>query len=313
MPNGATSTQPDALPEREIVRRARLLRLHVLRPVRTHLAGAYSSAFHGPGMAFDELRHYQPGDDVRHIDWHASARFGRPFVKRFVEERELRVLVALDVSASMDFGSGSVTKRRTACEALAALSMSAAHWGERVGGLFFGGNSVLALQPRRGERQALRIIREALSARPAGACTDPREALRMLGNLRGHAVVFLLSDMQFDPPLWSADVRRLLGRAAQRHEVVAITVSDPAERAPGSGVILQCRGAESGRPARLDLYGRQGELLRKHAAERAARITSSLSELGIEQLQLRTGEDCILPLRRLFRSREARRQRGLGS
>ena len=111
MPNGATSTQPDALPEREIVRRARLLRLHVLRPVRTHLAGAYSSAFHGPGMAFDELRHYQPGDDVRHIDWHASARFGRPFVKRFVEERELRVRVALDVSASMDFGSGSVTKR----------------------------------------------------------------------------------------------------------------------------------------------------------------------------------------------------------
>jgi len=290
---------------REFCRKARRLRIDVLRPVRTHLAGAYQSAFHGPGMAFEELRHYEPGDDVRHIAWHVLARFGVPFVKRFVEERELRLLLVMDVSGSMDFGSGPRTKRDAALEAAATLALSAARGGDRVGAMLFGAGGVQTVRPARGERHALRVLRAALALRSDDAQTDVRPALRALGNLRSHSIAVLLSDVQFEPPLWDDGVRRLLAREAQRHELVAVTVRDPAERTRAPEVILECRDAESGRAARLDLHGASGRRLRDELDERARRTEAVLKSLGIGRVALDAGEDVILPLREFFRRRQA--------
>ena len=303
----------------DLCRKVRSLRLRALRPVRTHLAGAYASVFRGPGIAFEELRHYEPGNDVRAIDWHVTARFGRPFVKRFVEERELCVLIVMDVSASMDFGSGPRTKREAACEAVAALALTAALRGDRVGGVFFGGKAVLTVKPRRGERHALRVLREALYRRGSLPATDVREPLRMLSNVRGrghgraHGTVFLLSDMLFDPPLWDPEVKGMLCRVARLHDLVAISVRDPGELRPGSGAVVECSDAESGQRTLLDLSKDRENAVRTAAAGHVCRIGSVLAAVGASRIRLDPQGDCILLLQRFFRGQNARQGRIKGT
>ncbi len=257
---------PDESPELELYRRVRRLALRTIRPVRTHLAGAYAAACHGRGLAFRELRHYEPGDEVRRIDWRTLARFGVPFVKEFAGERDLRMLLVVDVSASMDFRTAHRTKRWTATEAAAALVLSAADRGDRVGGLVFPGTGrdVTPIRPARGMRHALRVLRQALGERSGAGATDVRGPLRALERLRRGAVVFLLSDMLFDPPLWDREVQRLLARVAGRHEVVAAVVRDEAACASGRvwsgarGEIFECRDPETGCTVRLAAGDRGG-------------------------------------------------------
>ena len=304
---------PDENPERELYRRVRRLALRTMRPVRTHLAGAYAAACHGRGLAFRELRHYEPGDEVRRIDWRTLARFGVPFVKEFVEERDLRVLLVMDVSASMDFRAAHGTKRWTATEAAAALALSAADRGDRVGGLVFPGTGrdVTLIRPARGMRHALRVLRQALGERAGAGATDVRGPLRALERLRRGAVVFLLSDMLFEPPLWDREVQRLLARVAGRHEVVAAVVRDEAECASGRmwsgacGEIIECRDPETGRTVRL-AAGDRGLLAA--LADRDRRIAECIRRAGVARVSLSTALDPVPALRRHFRSVELARR-----
>jgi len=295
-------------PELELYRKVRRLRLKALRPVRTHLTGAYASAFHGPGMAFEELRHYEPGDDVRHIDWHVLARFGEAFVRRYIEERQLRLMLVVDVSASMQFASGARTKREAALETAAVLALSAAAGGDKVGAVLLGAGRVRTVPPQSGERHALRVLRDAVGARPERVRTDVRGALRLLANLRPHGIVFLISDMQFDPPLWDEEVRRMLAREARRHELVAVSVLDPAENDPARGVILEGVDPESGAANRTDLYGTRSRETAQRLASERRRTQEVLAALGVETVSVDTDGDPVLALRRLFRRREGRRR-----
>ena len=206
----------------DVFARVRRLRLHVLRRVRTALAGAYRSAVGGSGLEFLELTPYEPGDDVRRIDWPASAGRARPYVRRYAEERQVNVVIAMDVSASMDVRAAGRTPREAACTLAAAVGLAAAGSGDRVGAFLFGGDAVRAIPCRSGERHVLSIVSRALCA-PAGAgTTDIRPVLSRIRALRGHAVILLLSDFLHRPSLREAPVCRRLAACARKHDLRAV-------------------------------------------------------------------------------------------
>jgi uncharacterized protein (DUF58 family) len=305
----------DAGRNRELYRRARRLALRTLRAVRTHLAGAYGSVFHGPGLAFSGLRRYEPGDEVRRIDWRALARFRTPYVREFVEERELRVFLLVDVSRSMDLGTAGRTKRMAAEETAAALALAAAARGDRAGALALGApaGSVRLREPGRGLRWAMRLTRDILAAPARPGPTDLRPALRLLEGVRP-AIVFLISDMLFDPPLWTEDVARALARAGARHELAAVAVSDPAEQwdaplwAAAGRTIVASRDPESGRRVELG-----AERMAPALKARARRIDEALTRAGAGRVYLSTTDDPVLALRRYFRAVERRRSSRAGT
>lgn len=232
----------------ELLVQVRRLTIRSRRAVEEVFAGAYRSAFRGKGLEFAEVREYVPGDDVRSIDWNVTARHGRPFVKRFDEERELTVVIALDLSGSLRFGSGARTKRATAAEAGALLSLAASRNRDRVGLLLFTDRVELYLPPSKSRARALRVVRELLAFEPRRSGTDLAGALAFLGRvLRRRAVVFLISDWlaeSFEHPL------KLLSR---RHEIVTVEVADPLESAIPSRGMIRARDLETGRTSLVDL------------------------------------------------------------
>ena len=232
----------------ELLAQVRRLTIRSRRAVEDVFAGAYRSAFRGRGLEFSEVREYVPGDDVRAIDWNVTARAGRPFVKRFEEERELTVVIALDLSASLRFGTRARTKRETAAEAGALLALAASRNRDRVGLLLFTDGVELYLPPSKSRSRALRVARELLAYEPLGTGTDVGSALAFLGRvLRRRAVVFVLSDWIASP------FDRELALLARRHEVVVLEVTDPLERElPASGLVL-VRDLESGSSRIVDL------------------------------------------------------------
>lgn len=208
----------------EILRQVRRLQLRARRAVNSLVAGEYHSAFKGSGLNFDEVREYIPGDDVRRIDWNVTARTGRPFLKRFVEERELTILLAVDLSASLAFGSTATTKRTIVAEIAALLAFAALQNGDRVGFLGFTSRIEAYRPPRRGSRHIVRCLRDILAAETHYPGTDLPEALREIHRIqRRRAVVFLLSDFQDDCS--DSDLRRV----AARHDLVAVRIVDPRE------------------------------------------------------------------------------------
>jgi len=211
-------------------------------------AGSYRSAFRGKGLEFSEVREYVAGDDVRSIDWNVTARHGRPFVKRFDEERELTVVLALDLSGSLRFGSRAKTKRDTAAEAGALVALAASRNRDRVGLLLFTDKIELYLPPSKSRARSLRIVRDLVAFEPRGTGTDLAGALAFLGRvLRRRAVIFLLSDWfgeSFERPL------NLLGR---RHELVAVEVEDPLEASLPDGGLIYARDLETGATRMTDL------------------------------------------------------------
>ena len=233
-----------------VYRRVRALRLRVVRQVRTLLAGTYRSAFRGPGVEFLAFAPYEPGDDVRRIDWLVSARRPRPYVRRHAEERELKVLLALDVSASMDVGRPGQTARELGCTLATAVGLSAAWNGDVTGALIFGAGAIKLAPFRRGERHVLGIVSQMLSAAPGGAHTDLRPALTRVRGLRGHVVVLLLSDFLCRPALWDGDAQVLLSACARKHEVLAVRLHGPCPDSCGARGFLRGIDAESGRPVR---------------------------------------------------------------
>lgn len=239
---------------KSLLARVRRIEITAQRLVNEQLSGRYHSVFKGRGMSFDEVRPYAPGDEVRLIDWNVSARTGDVFVKHFVEERELTVVILADASASMDFGLSRAeyrrletvegvedTKRELAAQIAAAIALSAQMNNDQVGLLTFGAGVQKFIPPRKGRQHALRIIREVLAMEASGSPTDLGGALSYLGRvLKRRAAIFVVSD--FETP----DFERELRVTARRHDVHALTVRDPAEERLPTGGVIPLQDAETG-------------------------------------------------------------------
>src|SRR5277367_6927905 len=234
---------------REILRKVRQIEIRTSRYVADSLAGHYHSVFKGRGMDFDEVREYVPGDEVRTIDWNVTARSGRPFVKKFTEERELTILLLVDVSASGNFGSTSQSKREMAAELASVLAFSAIHNSDKVGLILFSDQIEQYIPPKKGRRHVLRVVREILFFEPKHRGTDIVQALDFANRVtRRRAVTFLISDFQTsgDQNQALASLQRAIRLTQTRHDLVAMHIQDRREHELPNVGLLAIEDAETG-------------------------------------------------------------------
>jgi uncharacterized protein (DUF58 family) len=284
----------------EVAREVRRIEITTRHLVRDIVAGEYSSAFRGRGVEFAEVREYQPGDDVRTIDWNVTARLGSAYVKRYLEERELTVMFLVDFSASGGFGSVRRTKGELGAEVAAVLALAAARSNDRVGAAFFTDRLEHYITPAKGRRHVLRLISELLAFEPAGTGTDLGAALTELEPmLRRRAVIFILSDFM------TAGHEAVLGRLARRHDVVALQLVDPRERELPAAGLVTLWDPETNAWRRIDT---SDSAVRAWFADRAAEFDGSLErglrERNADLLRLETGRSYAEPLLAFFRRRE---------
>lgn len=292
----------------EIHRRIRRLEIKTLRLVHNIFGGEYQSVFKGRGIEFDEVREYQEGDDPRLIDWNVTARMDRLFVKKFVEERELSIMLVVDVSASEDFGSVGPMKRELAAELAAAITMSALHNHDQVGACLFSDRVERFVKPKKGRGHVNRLVREVLTCQPAGRGTDYAVVERFLmGLLKQRSVVFFVSDFLspgFERPL------RLL---ATRHDVIPVLIADPRERSLPDVGLVRLEDPETGESVVIDTHSAEvrKQYARRTAEAHQARI-DAFRRLGLDHLELRTDEGYVKPLIRFFQARQSRRGKKKG-
>jgi uncharacterized protein (DUF58 family) len=298
------STADDAAARgRELLSRVRRIELATRRAVEDTLSGGYHSVFKGRGMAFSEVRAYEPGDEVRTIDWNVSARTGHLFVKRFVEERELTAVILVDLSASTDFGSAERTKAEVAAEIAALVAFSAVANGDRVGLLLFTDRVEKFVPPRKGRRHALRIVSEILRFRPEGRATDVGAALEYLRRgLRRRTIAFVLSDFLDDR------FERALRVASRKHDVVPIRIADRLEAELPAAGLAWIEDPESGAVTRVDLGDRR---VRARFAEAARadeeRLRRIFARLQLDHVAVRADDaDYVGPLAAFFQARARR-------
>jgi uncharacterized protein (DUF58 family) len=288
----------------DLIRKIRRIEITTRRAVQDTLAGGYHSVFKGRGMAFSEVRPYQPGDEIRSIDWNVTARMGEPFVKVFAEERELTALIAVDRSASQDAGLARQAKAEVAAEIAALLVFSALENGDRAGLLLFTDRIERYVPPRRGKKHGLRLISETLGFRPRGCGTDLAAALGHLTTAqRRRAVVFVVSDFLSD------DYEQALAVLARRHDVVPVVVTDPLEeKLPALGGLWPLLDAETGELLLVDLSdARTRRAYQARAREREEKRERIFRHLSLDAVRVRPGDDYVAPLAALFRARARRR------
>ena len=285
----------------------RELEIRTRRMVDDTMAGAYHSVFKGRGMDFDEVREYAAGDEVRTIDWNVTARAGRPFVKKFTEERELTLFLVVDISASGNFGSGALAKRDLAAEVASVLAFSAIRNSDKVGLILYTDRIERYLPPKKGRKHVLRVVRDILYHEPQGVGTDTVKTLDAVNNmLHRRAVVFLISDFQAsgDPVTVRTELRRVARQTNRRHDLVAIHIEDPREQDLPDVGLIALEDAETGElvelnTARAAVRKRFSEL----SLERSKRLRTDLRSEGIDIVQLRTDTPYIPQLQRFFKSR----------
>lgn len=287
----------------EILKQVRRIEIATNRIVNETMSGRYESVFKGQGIEFEEVREYQPGDEVRSIDWNVTARTGRPFIKRFVEERELSVMLVADLSRSMAFGSVKDLKQRIATEICAVLAFSAIKNQDKTGLLIVTDRIERFIPPKKGPKHVLRVIREALSFEPRGHKTDLSAALDYLGRvLRHKSVIFLISDF------FAEDFSVPLAITNKRHDVIAVHLVDPRqEKLPPVGWI-RFEDAETGGLVALD--SRRGDVRRAYEAWALAhekRLKDILAAAGVDVVHVRTDRPYVEPLLKFFRMRSLRR------
>jgi uncharacterized protein (DUF58 family) len=290
----------------DLIRKIRRIEISTRRAVLDTLAGGYHSVFKGRGMAFSEVRPYQPGDEIRAIDWNVTARIGEPFVKVFVEERELTCLVAVDRSGSQGAGLSPQSKAEVAAEIAALLIFSALENGDRAGLLLFTDRVERFVPPRRGRKHGLRLITEALAYTPQSKGTDLALALGDISRLlRRRAVVFVVSD--FLAKDWEAP----LAVCARRHDVIPVVISDPVEdELPAKGLagLWPMADAETGEMVWVDLSDAKTRAAYADSAREAReRRERTFRKLSLDALRVRPGDDYVAPLAALFRARGRRR------
>ena len=288
---------------KDLLKRIRQIELRTRRLVNESLSGAYHSVFKGQGMNFDEVREYQPGDDVRAIDWNVTARMNHPFIKKFVEERELTVMLMVDLSASGVFGSGTQTKRELAAEIASVLAFSAIRNSDKVGLILFTDEIEAYLPPRKGRRHVLRVIREILFFEPKRRGTNLSVPLEFLLKVTSHkSIAVLLSD--FMAPLTPSLVRQ----CNRRHDLVAVQIEDRHEwELPQLGYLL-VRDAETGHMMEINTGN---ERQRKNFTTRRQQMATELEKLlagaGVDRIRLRTDTSYSVALARFFEIRQNRR------
>ena len=287
---------------KELAKKIRFIEIHTKRAVNDVLAGEYHSVFKGRGMEFDEVREYTPGDEIRTIDWNVTARTGQPYVKRYVEERELTVLFVVDLSASGTFGTREKLKNEVAAELCALLAFSAIKNNDKVGLIIFTDIIELYIPPGKGTPYVLRLIRDLLNFKPRQMRTDIAQALDYLGRITHRkAVVFLVSDFQAE------SYEKPLGIVARRHDLIAISITDPREKELPKIGLIELEDAETGETVVVDsgsfLVRRKYEAI---ALERAERLAESFRASGVDHIPVLTGRDHVRDLVGFFRARERR-------
>ena len=286
----------------EILKKIRTLEIKTKGLVETVFAGDYHSVFKGRGMNFEDVREYQPGDEIRAIDWNVTARLGTAFVKKFTEERELTVMLIVDVSASGNFGSAMQSKRELAAEVACLLAFSAIRNNDKVGLILFTDRMELFIPPKKGRSHTLRLIREILFFEPAGRGTDPALALDYLNKVvTRRAVVFFISDFQ------APDFSHTLAVSGRRHDFIAVHVQDERERALPNVGIITLEDAETGEQIEINTADRGTRAQFSDLAdEKAHELSRTLRRNNIDAITLRTSEDYLPALRAFFKLRERR-------
>ncbi len=288
----------------ELLRKVRRLEIRSRHLVEDLFAGNAESVFKGRGVEFEEVRHYVPGDEVRDIDWNVTARFGAPFVKRFVEERELTVVLVVDVSRSMRFGTTGVEKRELAAELCAVLGFAAQRHNDRVALVLVGRRVEHFVPPGRGRSHVLRLLRDVLGAEALPGPGGTREAARfVLRTARRHSVVFWISD--FEDALEARDWRVL----ARRHDVTALVLRDTRDESLPAVGWVELEDLETGRRRLLDTNRRRGrELYQREAARHLRETLAALAQARCPTLVLYTGRSWLPVLMRYFAGRRRGRR-----
>jgi uncharacterized protein (DUF58 family) len=284
---------------KEILKKVRQIEIRTNRVVDSLLGGEYHSAFKGRGMEFEAVREYQPGDEIRTIDWNVTARTGSPFVKTYREERELTVIALVDFSSSEQFGSGEQQKSDLAAEFSALIAFSAIRNGDKIGLILFTDQVELYIPPKKGKKHVLRVIRELLAFRPRSRGTDIAEALRFVGRvIRRRATVFLISDFI------GRDFEKALSAIRLKHDVIAVRTSDRRElELPDAGLIT-LEDAETGEVLVVDSRSaRIRRLFEDRAQEERSRQDTLLRSLKVDELEVTTGKPYVKELSAFFRMR----------
>jgi uncharacterized protein (DUF58 family) len=284
---------------KELLKKVRKIEIKTRGLTRQIFAGEYLSAFKGRGMTFSEVREYQYGDDIRNIDWNVTARFNHPYVKVFEEERELTVMLLIDVSRSGDFGTREQLKRNLITEIAAVLSFSAIENNDKIGVIMFSDRIEKFIPPKKGRKHILRIIRELLECRPQSSGTDISESLRFLTNaIKKRCTAFLISDFR------DKGYARSLQVANNKHDVAALHVYDIRETSLPSVGLLRVLDAETNREMWIDTSrNRVRENYAMKWESHQEIMKEIFSRAGVDNVSLRTGEDYVKPLMRLFKQR----------
>jgi len=287
---------------KELLKQVKQIEIRTRGIVNDVFSGEYHSVFKGRGMEFAEVREYQIGDDVRSIDWNVSARFGHPFIKVFEEERELTVMLLVDLSGSLSFGSIDKTKQQIAAELSAILAFSALKNNDKVGLILFTDRIEKFISPKKGKSHALRIIREVLSFEPQGNKTNIRSALEYFNHtIKKKAIVFLISDF------YDLGYEKILRVVGKKHDLIGIVLSDPREKEISGSGLIKFRDAETGEIRYIDTDSKD---FRLHFRETQKRFESYRKQLFIssrlDSINIQSGGSYIKPLVDFFRLREKR-------
>ena len=283
----------------DLLKKVRKIELKT-RGLSNHIfAGEYHTAFKGRGMAFSEVREYQPGDDIRTIDWNVTARFNTPFIKVFEEERELTVMLIIDVSGSKNFGTQKQMKQELVTELSAVLAFSAIQNNDKIGVIFFSDKVEKFIPPKKGKSHILRIIRELIAFEPENKGTDIGEALRYFNNvIKKRAVCFVISDFMgdnFEAPLKIAN---------KKHDVVTISINDKREEELPDIGLIQMKDAETGEVKWIDTGNKSiRQNYKKNYLRNKEEVNQLFKNSGVDSIQLRTDMDYVKPLIQFFKRR----------
>jgi len=287
---------------KELLKQVRQIEIRTKGLVNQVFSGEYHSVFKGRGMEFSEVREYQFGDDIRNIDWNVTARFGHPYIKVFEEERELTVMLMVDLSGSLMFGSVSKTKQRVAAELSAILAFSALKNNDKVGLILFTDKIEKFVPPRKGNKHVLRIIREVLSFEPEGNTTDIKAALEFMNNaIKKRSIVFLLSDFLDE------GYEKILKVVGRKHDLIGMVLDDRRENEFPSIGLVKFTDAETGAERWIDTSSQRVRQAMKQArGQETSKRDSLFLKSRLDKIYVQTGEDYIKPLVQFFRLRERR-------
>ncbi len=290
---------------RELLKRVRQIEIAARRKVTSRFAGGYLSTFRGQGMEFDEVREYAPGDDIRNIDWNVTARTGHPFIKRFIVEREMTVLLVVDVSGSLLFGSGAKRKEQIVTELCTLIAFLAVGNGDRVGLVLVSDRVEQYIPPGKGKKHLYQITRALFTHEPQSRGTDLAAGLQFLGRVAPrHSTVFVVSDFLLEV---TDELEKALARTALRHDAIAVSVADPREAdIPPVGLLTLC-DPEDGRTVLVDsLDPAVRRDFKQRVSQQREAVTRLLNRYGIDRVPLSTAVSYMAPLMKFFRARSRR-------